>query len=214
MRGSDLLQVLGLKFMDDGLYDDVRSLDPRSDSLMARIGFDYRGGDSPHFSIDRLAPTNSLPLYASADGFDRIFVKEQDNSYRVVSSTVTFGAIADGDSLSTKAYMMAEIVNYLLNISTITDLQEVFASAAQISAKAFPNPSSGLTHFEFHLGDASPVTFSIYDQTGRLVHQDAGKNFSVGTHQFHWQAADMPQGIYFYNIKTNAGSKTGKVVIR
>ena len=122
MRGSDLLQVLGLKFMDDGLEDNVHDLNPKSDSLLARIRFEYLGGDSPHYSIDRMSATNSLPLYASADGFDRIFVKVQDNSYRVVSSTVTFGAIADGDSLSTKAYMMAEIVNYLLNISTITDL--------------------------------------------------------------------------------------------
>ncbi|HZK08733.1 MAG TPA: T9SS type A sorting domain-containing protein [Bacteroidales bacterium] len=214
MRGSDLLQVLGLKFMDDGLEDNVHDLNPKSDSLLARIRFEYLGGDSPHYSIDRMSATNSLPLYASADGFDRIFVKVQDNSYRVVSSTVTFGAIADGDSLSTKAYMMAEIVNYLLNISTITDLQEAFASFAQISAKAFPNPSSGLTHFEFHLADASPVAFSIYDATGRLVRQDTEKNLSAGTHQFHWHAADMPQGIYFYNIKTNAGSQTGKVVIR
>jgi hypothetical protein len=199
--------------MDDGIEDNVRNLNPKSDTLLASVGFDYRGGDSPHFSIDRLAPTTSASLYASGDGFDRIFVKEQELSYRIVSSAVTFGAIADGDSLSTKAYMIAEIVNYLLNISTITDLQEAFATATQLAATAFPNPSSGLTHFEFHLANASPVTFSVYDQTGRLVHQD-DKALSVGTHQFQWQAADMPQGIYFYNIKTNTGSNTGKVVIR
>ncbi|NCA86447.1 MAG: T9SS type A sorting domain-containing protein [Clostridia bacterium] len=191
----------------------MRNLNPKSDSLLASIGFDYRGGDSPHFSIDRLAPTTSLPLYASGDGYDRMFVKQQEQSYRIVSSTVTFGAIADGDSLSTKAYMMAEIVNYLLNISTITDLQEVFAPTAQLAAKAFPNPSSGLTHFEFHLANASPVTFSVYDQTGRLIHQEA-KDMSAGTQLFQWQAADVPQGIYFYNINTNTGSNTGKVVIR
>jgi hypothetical protein len=213
MRGTDLLNLLGLKFMDDGIDDIVNSLAPKSDSLLASVGFDYRGGDSPHFSIDRLAATTSLPLYASADGFDRIFVKQQELSYRIISSTVTFGAIADGDSLSTKAYMMAEIVNYLLNISTITDLQEVFAPAAQIAPKAFPNPSSGLTHFEFYLANASPATIFIYDQTGRLVHQDT-KGLSAGTHQFHWQAADILQGIYFYNIKTNTGSNTGKIVVR
>jgi hypothetical protein len=204
---------LGLKFLDDGIEDNVRNLIPKSDSLMASIGFDYRGGDSPHFSIDRLAPTNSLPLYASGDGYGRMFVKQQELSYRIVSSTVTFGAIADGDSLSTKAYMMAEIVNYLLNISTITDLQEVFAPTAQFAAKAFPNPSSGLTHFEFLLANASPVTFFVYDQTGRLIHREA-KNLAAGAHQFQWQAANAPQGIYFYNINTNTGSYTGKVVIR
>jgi hypothetical protein len=214
LRGTDLLDLLGLKFMDDGVGDNFNNLDSKSDSLLANVGFDYRGGDSPHFSIDRLAPTTSMPLYVSDDGFDRIFVKQQELSYRIVSSVVTFGAIADGDSLSTKAYMMAEIVNYLLNISTITDLQEVFAPTAQFAAKAFPNPSSGLTHFEFHLADASPVTFSIYDQTGRMIRQDAERDLSAGTHQFHWQAADMPQGIYFYNIKTNAGNLTGKVMIR
>lgn len=199
--------------MDDGIEDNVRNLNPLSDTLLASVGFDYRGGDSPHFSIDRLAPTNSTPLYASGDGFDRIFVKEEELSYRIVSSAVTFGAIADGDSLSTKAYMISEIVNYLLNISTITDLQELFKPAVQMAVTAFPNPSAGLTHFEFKLANASAVSISIYDQAGRLAYQDA-KDLSAGTHQFHWQAADMPQGIYFYNIKTNAGSHAGKIVVR
>ncbi len=218
--GSELLVTLGVKFVDDGVDDNVRDIVAQSDSLLSDVNFDYAGGSSPRFSIDRLATTDSEILYqSSGDEEGRIFIKDTGDTFKAISSSVVFGALRDGDSLSMKPYLLAEIIDYLLGYTTITDIREVFGHFARHEAKAYPNPASDYTNISFKLSENTDVTLAIYDEMGRLIDLINKVNLSAGEQTISWNTRDLngrkvDNGLYFYTIKISDEIISGKLLIQ
>ncbi|MCF8367386.1 MAG: T9SS type A sorting domain-containing protein [Bacteroidales bacterium] len=214
-----MLETLGLKFDDDGLDDSPNQIFSDSDTLLKSIDFKYDGGDSPKFSIDRLVPTSSEVLYKSNDGYNRMFLKDLGESYKVISSAMVMGAYRDADSLSMKAYMMAEMLDYFLGINTITDIEELFGGIKEKDLKVFPNPMTSYTNFSFTLMDKSDVLLTIYDEIGRVVYTAAESDLGAGFHSWLWNARNtsgqaVENGIYFYTIKAEQKIRSGKILLQ
>lgn len=93
---------------------------------MNNVDFTYAGGNEPHYTVDRFLSNGAEMLYTSEDGYHRMFAYNPDSSYKVISSSVLIGALKNADSLSTKPYLLAEIVNYFLGIETATNIRELF----------------------------------------------------------------------------------------
>jgi hypothetical protein len=74
-----------------------------------------------------------------------------------------------------------------------------------------PTIINGRTEINFSLPRASNVTFEIYDALGRPLKTLVAGRFSAGTHSIPVRA-DLPAGVYFYNLKTDSENIVKKVL--
>ena len=73
----------------------------------------------------------------------------------------------------------------------------------------FPNPSTGLIHFEGRLPDTSPLVMTVYDVTGKEIDR---KNLPSGTINFDYRIEE--KGVYYFKINNNTGMiQYGKLII-
>jgi hypothetical protein len=211
-----LLISCGIKFQDDGSSYDVDTLFSQSQQLMKSVNYFYGGGASPHYSIDKLLANGSSILYSSNDGFPRMFLLDNE-TYKVISSSIVFGALMNSDNLSLKPYLMAEMVNYFLGIGTVTGITDLMNGKSETTVSSYPNPFSTSTNIRFTLLESSFVEIEVYDALGKLVINLGGENLPAGEHSVNWDATtsegrQVERGFYFYNVKMNDQQYSGKMI--
>jgi len=83
----------------------------------------------------------------------------------------------------------------------------------------YPNPFNPITNIRFDLPEATYVTITIYDITGREVVKLVNRNMNPGYRHLIWNARDkyghnVSSGIYIYQMRTSAGfNKTKKMML-
>jgi len=214
--GTSLLQHLGIKYSADGESSEIEQLLCQYNNFMDDMNFNYAGGIDAHFSVDRIVPSQASYLYKSDDGFGRMFAIETDN-YRAISSSVVFGAIKNTDSLNTKPYFMAEMINFLLGVSTITEVSEIVDNE-NVSITNYPNPFTEVTNIGFTLQESAKVQLDIFNQMGQLVYTISDENMAAGKHEKSWnatnqQGARVNRGIYLYKLTIGSQVNSGKILL-
>jgi hypothetical protein len=218
-HGTEMLETFGVKFLDDGVEDLFNTIAGVNDTLLAEVNIEYAGGDSPRFSVDRLAATDSEELYRSDDGYGRMFVHDPGESFKVIASTMTFGALRDGDSLSMKPYLLAEMVDYFLGITTVTDIKEAFGNTADPLVSIYPNPAVSHTTVHFNLTESVDVDLIIYDELGRSVKVIERNNLNAGEQNINWNLRDasgqtVGNGMYYFQLLVDGKAKSsGKILV-
>jgi len=80
-----------------------------------------------------------------------------------------------------------------------------------LEVDVYPNPAQGYVAFRYELyKGANNGLIEIRNTTGKLVYQVKLNNRKGKT---VWKIEDADPGLYFYTLKTNAGIKTGKIVV-
>ncbi len=82
----------------------------------------------------------------------------------------------------------------------------------------FPNPFNPSTSIKFALPVDSKVTLQVYNMIGQVVATLADGNYSAGTHNVNFNAANLTSGMYIYNMKAfgidgNTMSATKKMTL-
>lgn len=216
--GTSLLAHFGIKFHDHGEAYEVNQVTSDNDNLMNNVNFVYAGGNSPHYLVDRLVSNGAEILYTSEDGYHRMFAHNPGSSYKVVSSSVLMGALKNADSLSSKPYLMAEIVNYFLGIETTTSISELFGKKDQQSVVAYPNPFSQQTSLSFNFEKESSVMVNIMDVSGSVIRKFAPATLYAGEHSLVWDGKNdagspVKSGIYFYQVNIDGVVRSGKLIL-
>lgn len=212
---TTFFDYLGISLKDNGNDYEVNTLKGNCAGCTELLKYYYLGGISPHYLVDRLLAEDALPLLSSEEGHGRMFIHETDD-YKVISSSVVIGAIANSDSLNIKPYLLSEFVNYFIGYNPITSLQE---NVEQLfSGTSFPNPFSSETTIVFDLEQRSPVTVQLYDMSGRLVNQLADAVYGPGRHTLQWDATNqagerVDKGFYFCRIQSGNQVKTHKIIV-
>jgi hypothetical protein len=215
--GTEFIEKLGIKYKNDGDFDEVEYLTSQSEELVKSIDFEYAGGSDTHFSVDQLMSTTAIPLYNCEENISRMFYLQTEN-YKAISSSVAIGAFKDSDSLRMKTYLMAEIVNYFLGIITVTDIEEVFAGMHGMEVTAYPNPFTEQVNISFKLNVTADVSVNIFDESGRLINTLYDGALSSGNQSFVWSGSSSTgnkviNGVYFYNVVVNGSSRAGKIML-
>jgi hypothetical protein len=133
---------LGIGYVGPGGEFEVNSLLGNPGSMMTDLDINFLGGDSPHYDIDRIENSSysSELLFSSEDGFGRIIANET-TEFKTVSSSVVLGAMANGDFLNLKPYVISEIVNYFLDLATMEQIINLTEGFQFISTNVEPqNP--------------------------------------------------------------------------
>ena len=97
--------------------------------------------------------------------------------------------------------------------TTSIDLQHVDG----LNFTCFPNPFSAFTQFRLKLKSPRRVDVRIFDTTGKLIHILCAGELSEGDHLLGWDGRDaggnnVPEGVYYYELKTDVGTTIHKLV--
>ena len=117
--------------------------------------------------------------------------------------------------LSSKAHRQdAEALDIILNFE-----QDVTTSISEPSTlpkyrlyQNQPNPFSDHTIIGFELPEKVEAILLIRDTNGRIVRK-IHDNFTAGFHQIKIDKDDLPDGLYFYTLKSNAFTSTKSMII-
>ncbi|MCA9733181.1 carboxypeptidase regulatory-like domain-containing protein [candidate division KSB1 bacterium] len=113
-------------------------------------------------------------------------------------------------------------VNFILTEGTSTSVgekEEVKLPTGLQLLGNYPNPFNPQTKIKFVLGEDSHVTLNIYNLLGRKVATLLDSDIDAGEYSVTWDARDkngaqLGTGLYFYQITTKYGMKTGKMILQ
>jgi hypothetical protein len=101
---------------------------------------------------------------------------------------------------------------------TAVDFGESTASPSVSLESAAPNPLVSSSTFRFRLETAAPVTFRIFDASGRAVRTLVDRSCGAGLHTVSWDGRDaanrsVAPGVYFYSLAALGHAEKGKISI-
>ncbi len=122
---------------------------------------------------------------------------------------------------------MAVTASYIAGINpekaTGNVIEEIFKPAgidknSSMTSGAFPNPFSRSTEIRYSLDKNSVVSIIIRDFSGNIVRNLNNEEQTAGTKAVKWDGTNnsgnkVPTGIYFYTLKTENQSISGKMVL-
>ena len=77
----------------------------------------------------------------------------------------------------------------------------------------YPNPVENSINIDFStIYNGSEVTFLVYNTQGQLVLQSSKFYNTIGTQYMNIDCAQLPKGIYFYQLKATGNDRSGKFV--
>jgi hypothetical protein len=132
-----------------------------------------------------------------------------------------------GTSTQTKNYSFSDknlaTGNYTYRLKQI-DLDGTVSYSAEVKVETttpnnfaleqnYPNPFNPSTIIRFSLPTSDFVTLSVYNTLGEKVAQIINKEMEEGYHEVSFNAANLPSGLYFYEIKTGNFSSIKKMLL-
>ncbi len=76
-----------------------------------------------------------------------------------------------------------------------------------------PNPFTEATEIRYTLTRRTRVELNVYDLMGKLVEALVSEKQDKGEYGVTFEARDLPGGMYFYKMRTSAGSQTKKMYL-
>ena len=77
----------------------------------------------------------------------------------------------------------------------------------------FPNPFNPSTTIGFSLPKASVVELSIYNAVGQRIQVLSQAVYQAGKHEITFDASPLSSGMYFYQLKSESGTATKKMML-
>jgi S-formylglutathione hydrolase FrmB len=77
----------------------------------------------------------------------------------------------------------------------------------------YPNPFNPSTKIQYAVSSRQLVTLKIYDLLGRELATLVNEEKSAGSYEVRWNAANLPSGVYFYQLKAGSYTATKKLLL-
>jgi hypothetical protein len=100
-------------------------------------------------------------------------------------------------------------VDVISNVGVIPD--EIVTQENLI--QNFPNPFNNYTTISYQLKENSNVVLKVYDIMGKEVSTLVNKSQTAGKYEVKFDAINLSSGIYMYQLTTNSGTETKRMMI-
>jgi len=77
----------------------------------------------------------------------------------------------------------------------------------------YPNPFNPNTTIKYSVPHSSNVTLKIFDILGSEIEKLVNEEKPAGTYELTWNAASLPSGVYFYQLKAGSFVSTKKMIL-
>ena len=114
------------------------------------------------------------------------------------------GNAANGDFSTGGDYIYT--TSATMRRSGVANEPEAVPLAARLDA-VFPNPFAETAAVAYTLDRPMTVTLTLYDGVGRVVRVIEDGVRGAGTHTAHVEAGDLPAGVYFVQVRSEAGTE-------
>jgi len=94
-----------------------------------------------------------------------------------------------------------------------TGLEQIESSLSFNLEQNFPNPFNTATTINWQIAENSKVTLKVLDIVGRTVEILVDEQRPSGYYETQFNAAILPKGIYFYQLKAGEFSQTKKMIL-
>jgi photosystem II stability/assembly factor-like uncharacterized protein len=98
--------------------------------------------------------------------------------------------------------------------STVTEISKGENTLTKYSLEQnYPNPFNPITSLQYAIGSRKFVTLKVYDILGREVATLVNEEKAAGEYEVEFNAANLPSGIYFYQLKAGSFVEARKMVL-
>jgi len=77
----------------------------------------------------------------------------------------------------------------------------------------YPNPFNSTSVIKYSIPKLSQVTIKIFSTLGEELETLVNEEKSVGTYELKWNAANLPSGVYFYQLRSGSFVETKKMIL-
>lgn len=96
----------------------------------------------------------------------------------------------------------------------ITDVEDIEQAPTEfLLSQNFPNPFNPNTQIKYSIPKSSQVTLKIFNTLGEETKTLVNEEKAVGTYGVTWYAANLPSGIYFYQLKAKEFVQSKKMIL-
>ena len=177
--------------------------DPISDGLQ----YAMRGGDGSdnHTRPAAVTPADesAAVIWEYAGSQYHAGVRVQGANYRAV--LMGFG-VETIDNRDDRDSVLTRTVRWLVEGLEAEPRPEIAPREFALGS-AYPNPFNPVTTVPYTLAERSEISLRIFDVLGREVAVLASGLRDAGEYRIHWQAANMPSGLYFCRLDAAAGAR-------
>ena len=104
------------------------------------------------------------------------------------------------------------VIDTTLYIIT-TGLNQMEAASSFNLEQNYPNPFNSVTTINWQIAENSNVILKVLDINGRTVATLVDEQRSSGNYETPFNAATLPKGIYFYQLKAGENIRTRKMIL-
>lgn len=102
----------------------------------------------------------------------------------------------------------------VFTVSTeVTSVQDEKIPGTFELSQNYPNPFNPSTVIDFSLPESDMVTLKVYDVIGNEVAVLINSTMNAGNFKYNFSAADLPSGIYFYELLTSKFRSVKKMIL-
>jgi len=77
----------------------------------------------------------------------------------------------------------------------------------------YPNPFTGHTAIPFDVKESTHVVVTIYDHLGKQIAVLADAEYKIGVYTVNWDAGNVSNGIYFYQLRTGVDTQSRIMIV-
>jgi hypothetical protein len=156
--------------------------------------------------LDDVAVTNYTPQDNRQPG--RPWIILQDNKLYVSYDCDTINTMT-GELLRWQAYVsIYELLQYPNSIEPVKNMFKIF----QLEQN-YPNPFNPTTKIRFRITEHGFVSLKVFDLLGKEISTLINEEKPAGTYEVTWNAANLPSGIYFYQLRAGSYTATKKLLL-
>lgn len=156
----------------------------------------------------------STATHPSQDLFHHPFQSREIHTAALNSSIAEVKAIIPALGInSTQGESVNDfILRHLLNCSTNTISVSFNADSLQPEISVYPNPFNSSLTFSWHSPQSEKATLILFDLFGRKIKTVLDDLIPQGEYTIRFESNSLKQGIYFYQLKTENYTATGKLI--
>lgn len=127
-----------------------------------------------------------------------------------VSSSTNYSE-ASGDirkSVLVSAFIDDKHINSLAEIKKLNDIQDSY-----ILFDNYPNPFNPTTNISYYLKKENYIKIKIYNSIGEFIKCIYDEESAAGEHTVQFDAADLPSGMYYYQLYSSDFITTKKMIL-
>jgi hypothetical protein len=95
----------------------------------------------------------------------------------------------------------------------VGEIMEAARTPSPLLSPPLPNPATGQVAYSVNLSNPAPVRVRVHDVSGRLIEELVNASLDPGQHDFVWEGASAPSGVYFLNVEAGELRASRQVVI-